>query len=136
MVKGEKYIVIFDGVCNLCNASVRFIVKRDRHRIFLFTPQQSETGKRLMEKAGLDPGKIESIVLLEVNCVYLRSTAALRISSRLRRCWPLSGIFFIVPTCIRDAIYRYIASSRYRWFGRREQCMVPDANLSRVFLQS
>ena len=127
-----RAVVLFDGVCNLCNASVRFIVDHDRRGRFAFAPLQSEVGRRLL--AGRVPAGVDSVVLIEGGRVYTRSRAALLIARRLDGLWPLMYALAVVPTPIADALYAWIARNRYRWFGRSEECRVPTPGLRGRFL--
>ena len=125
-------VVLFDGVCNFCNRAVNFILRHEKKAVLKFAPLQSEAGRRLARQYGLNSDQPESLVLIEEEKLYLRSSAALRICRYLRGGWPLMIGFIIVPTVIRDLVYRWIAANRYRWFGRRSQCMVPtEENRSR-----
>jgi predicted DCC family thiol-disulfide oxidoreductase YuxK len=129
-------IVFFDGVCNFCNASVNFIIDRDPAGYFQFAPLQSDVAKTLLAERGVAvaEGDPESMVLLEGDRVYLRSTAALRIARRLRGPWPLAYGFAALPAFARDAVYRLVAKERYRLFGRAEACRVPTPELRARFL--
>jgi len=128
--------VLFDGVCNLCNSTVRFIFERDPHGRFRFAAQQSEAGQALLRKHGLlERGSLaDSVVVLEGGRTYLESEAALHILCRLGGVWRLAYALRIVPKPLRDGVYRLVARHRYRIFGRREQCMVPTPELRRRFL--
>jgi len=119
------YIVLFDGVCNLCNRSVQFIVKRDKHKKFLFGSLQGEAGQSLLKKFSLPAAGFNSFVLIEGEKVYTRSTAALRVVKHLGRGWQLLYALIIIPPFIRNGIYRWIAANRYKWFGKRDTCRVP-----------
>ncbi len=129
-------VVLFDGVCNLCNGAVQFIIDRDPHGTFRFASLQSERGAELMRSRGLTPptGDPDSVVVIEGEKVYERSSAALRIARRLRAPWKLLVVLWLVPAFIRDAVYRVIARNRYRWFGKSEQCRVPTPELRARFL--
>jgi len=127
-------ILLFDGHCNLCNAWVHFIVKRDTEKIIRFASLQSKAGRQMLEKHKIEENYIESIVLFEEGNYFVSSTAALRTLSYLDG-WQKHLIFLtVVPRSLRDLVYRFIAKNRYKWFGRREQCMVPTAELSKRFL--
>ena len=128
-------IVLFDGVCNFCNASVHFIIDRDPGNRYRFAALQSEIGRRLLVQHGLPPDACDSIVLLEGDRCYVRSTAALRIVRRLRWPWPFLYVFIVVPRFLRDVAYSFIARNRYRWFGRSEQCRLPTPQLRQRFLE-
>ena len=129
-----RHIVFFDGVCNLCNGAVQFIIKRDRHAIFHFSALQSAAGQRALQRFGLPADHFESFLLLENNRLYTQSTAALRVCRQLNGLWKLLYVFIIIPPFIRDIFYSFIARNRYQWFGRRESCMMPDIELSHRFL--
>ena len=130
-------LVLFDGVCNFCNASVHFIVDRDPARRFRFAALQSAAGAAALRAQGRAPaaGDPDSIVLIEGGRVYERSAAALRIARHLRFPWPLLYAFVVVPRPLRDLVYRLIARNRYRWFGRTEECRVPTPALRERFLE-
>jgi len=129
-------IVLFDGVCKLCNGTVQFILRRDPRGRFRFAPQQSEAGRRLLRKHGLieASGLAQSLVVLEGERVYLESDAALRIFYRLGGAWRLLWALRFIPKPLRDRAYRLVARNRYRLFGRLERCMMPSPELSRRFL--
>ena len=127
-------ILLFDGHCNLCNAWVNFIVKRDPSCRILFASLQSPAGRRLLEDHKIDANYIDSLALFEEDKVSVSSTAALRILSYLDG-WERHLIYLtILPRTFRDLVYRFVAKNRYKWFGRREQCMVPTVKLSKRFL--
>ena len=125
--------ILFDGVCNLCNASVNFVIDRDPDGLFQFAALQSQFAEGLVEQFGVGQG-LDTIVLVESGKVYDRSTAALRIARRLQGPWPLLYAGIVIPKFLRDAIYRFIARNRYRWFGQTEQCRVPTVELQARFL--
>jgi predicted DCC family thiol-disulfide oxidoreductase YuxK len=132
---GDASVVLFDGVCNLCNASVSFIIDRDPAGRFRFAALQSEAGRELLERHGRPvTATPESVVLVEAGRVYEQSTAALRIARRLKGGWKLLYAFALVPRPLRDLVYRWIARNRYRWFGREEACRRPTPELERRFL--
>ena len=127
-------ILLFDGHCNLCNAWVQFIVKRDSAGTIRFASLQSGAGRRLLEEHKIDENYIESLVFFEEEKYSVSSSAALRTLSYLDG-WQKHLIFLaVVPRILRDRIYRFIANNRYKWFGRREQCMIPTAELIQRFL--
>ena len=127
-------ILLFDGHCNLCNAWVNFIVKRDSSNTIRFASLQSLAGNRMLEEHKIDSNYIDSLVLFEEDKVSVSSTAALRILSYLDG-WERHLIYLtILPRTFRDLVYRFVAKNRYKWFGRREQCMVPTVKLSKRFL--
>lgn len=124
-------VILFDGVCNLCNGAVTFIIDRDPKEYFAFAPLQSEVASELL---GTQTENLETIVLVENGVRYTESTAALRIARRLRRPWPLLYGFVIVPKELRDGVYRFVARNRYRWFGKRDSCRLPTPDLKKRFL--
>ena len=131
----HKRIILFDGICNLCNGAVIFILQRERSPIFKFASIQSEAGKGLLAWCGLPSDYDQAIVLIECGKVYLGSTAALKIGQQLRFPWSLlSYAGLLVPGFVRDWVYNRIAAHRYQWFGKRDVCMVPTENLKARFI--
>jgi len=131
----NKQLVLFDGVCNLCNASVLKIIKKDTHSIFLFASLQSEIGKEITNHFKIDAQKIDSIILVESNTnYYIKSTAALKIGKHFSGFWQLFHIFWVLPTSFRDFCYNYIAENRYKWFGKKEICMIPTPEIKSKFI--
>lgn len=130
----NKFIILFDGVCNLCNGTVQFIIKRDKKNQFHFASLQSESGQHLLAKYNLPLNDYNSFVLIEDDKVYTRSLAALRVAKKLKGLWPFLYGFIIVPKFIRDGIYKWIAKNRYKWFGKQDSCMVPTYELRARFL--
>lgn len=126
--------VLFDGVCNLCNASVLFVIDRDPGGRFRFAPLQSDEGRAVLREHGFAGGDLSSVVLVERGRVYTRSAAALRIARRLTGAWPLLYALVAVPRPLRDAVYDWVARNRYRWFGREAACRMPTPELRRRFL--
>jgi len=126
-------VVLFDGYCNLCSGGVVFILKRERGDVFRFASLQSEYAQNLLRDLGIADDAPDSIILVEASRVYYRSDAALRIARRLRHLWPLAYAFIIIPKFIRDPIYDWIARNRYRWFGKRDTCFMPDRNVKHKF---
>lgn len=127
-------VVLFDGVCNLCNGSVQFILKRDPQARFRFASLQSEAGRSLLVEHGLDPDALSSVVVVEDGRVWQESSAALRIARHLPGAWKLLRVFTVIPRPLRDAVYRLIARNRYRWFGKSETCWLPTPELKGRFL--
>lgn len=123
--------MLFDGVCNLCTASVKFIIKRDPQGQFRFAALQSEAARGLVVGEGERP---DSIALVESGKVYWKSTAALRIARRLGALWPVLYVLIAVPRPVRDWVYDVIARHRYRWFGKQDACMMPTPELRERFL--
>lgn len=123
-------VILFDGVCNLCTGSVRFVLARDSKRRFRFASLQSPAAERLLGQRD----NLESMVLVENGSVYRKSTAALRIARRLDGGWPLLAALLVVPRPLRDAVYDWIGRRRYRLFGKRDACWIPQAELADRFL--
>ena len=127
-------IILFDGVCNLCNGAVNFVIKRDTGNVFKFTPLQEKQGVLLLKTHAVDTQKLDSIVLIENEKVYVKSSAALRIARKMSNLWPLFFVLLIIPSFIRDGVYDFIAKNRYKWFGKKEQCMIPTPGSREKFL--
>jgi predicted DCC family thiol-disulfide oxidoreductase YuxK len=127
-------IILFDGVCNLCAWAVRFIIERDPRAVFRFTSLQSDIGQQLLIDHQLDPQNMDSFILIEDGAAHQQSTAALKVARHLSGAWPLLHAFIVLPTFLRDPLYRLIARNRYRWFGKEETCMVPTPELRARFL--
>ncbi|RYG41099.1 MAG: thiol-disulfide oxidoreductase DCC family protein [Chitinophagaceae bacterium] len=129
----ETPVILFDGVCNLCNGAVNFIIRRDVHKIFRFAPLQSDAGTKLREQYAIQ-GELESILLITGGRMYKMSDAALKIAAKLSLPYSLLYGFIIVPPFIRNAVYKLIARNRYKWFGRQESCMMPTPDVNERFL--
>jgi predicted DCC family thiol-disulfide oxidoreductase YuxK len=127
-------LVLFDGVCNLCNRSVQTILRHDRQARFRFASLQSPLGEKLRGELGIDREKVDSVILVEGGRWYKESDAALRIANGLGGFWKAFGVFRLVPRPLRNAAYRLIARNRYRWFGKTETCWVPTPELRGRFL--
>lgn len=127
-------LVMFDGVCNLCNGFVQFVIRRDPAGRFRFASLQSDFARAQMKAHGLDPDALYSVIVIDGGRVYQRSSAALRVTRYLPGLWRASRIFLAVPVFIRDGVYNFIAAARYRWFGRKDECMIPDPALKSRFL--
>ncbi|WP_283636601.1 thiol-disulfide oxidoreductase DCC family protein [Aquaticitalea lipolytica] len=131
----HKQLVLFDGVCNLCDASVQYIIKHDKSDIFLFTALQSEVGQQIIKEFNIDTNKIDSIILYSnEHGISYKSTAALKIASKLGFPRNLLSVFLIIPGIIRNWVYDYIAKNRYKWYGKKEECMIPTPDLKSKFL--
>lgn len=128
--------MLFDGDCNLCHGAVQFVLRRDPRGRFRFASLQSAAGRQALLAAGAPAVLPDSIVLLADGGVAVKSTAALRIARRLRWPWPLLAVAFVVPRPLRDLVYDWIARHRYRWFGKRAQCLVPTPALRARFLDA
>lgn len=129
----SKPIIFFDGVCNLCNRSVQFVIKRDKEARFRFASLQSAAGQEMLQQFRLAQNDFNSFLLFEGGKLYTRSTAALRVVSQLRG-WKWARIFQWVPPLLRNGIYNLVARNRYKWFGKRDECMVPTPELKSRFL--
>lgn len=128
-------VILFDGVCNLCNSSVQFIIRRDPKSYFRFAALQSDKGRELISLYGqtvADPP--DSVILVDANGIHIRTDAALRIAKRLSGLWPAFSLFLILPRWLRDPVYNWIGRNRYRWFGKQDSCMMPDPSLRSRFL--
>lgn len=134
--RGEN-VILFDGVCHLCNGIVRFVIRRDPHARFQFAPLQSEAAARYLRRQGGEEAgsRLESFLLIQDGQIYEKSSAALRVCKQLNGLWPLLYAFIIVPLPLRNFVYGIIAKNRYRWFGRREQCMMPTPDIRSRFLE-
>ena len=129
-----NHIILFDGICNLCSGFMQFIYKRDRKKIFKFTWLQDDKTKEILDWLKLSSQNFETIILMESGNAYFKSTAFLKIVRLLPFPWPLLGVGYIIPRVIRDVLYDYIAKNRYRWFGKKEECLVPTGDLLKRFL--
>ncbi len=134
MAVKQKKIILFDGVCNLCNGSVVFIIKRDTKDVFRFAAIQSDEGQKLIKKYQIDTSKVDSILMLDGEKYYAKSTAALKIARHLKGGYSLLYGFIILPAFIRNWVYDIIARNRYHWFGKKESCMIPTPELKAKFL--
>ncbi|MBX2907445.1 MAG: DUF393 domain-containing protein [Taibaiella sp.] len=132
----EHPVLYFDGICNLCNRTVQFVLKRDRHKRFRFATLQSTAGTNVVtlgSQPGTSPG---SVILYYGGKYYYKSAAALKTAQLLGGIWSLFYVFMIVPRFIRDAVYDTVARNRYKWFGRRQSCMVPTPDVAERFILS
>lgn len=127
-------IILFDGICNLCNNSVQFVIKHDKGNNFMFATLQSTTGQSLLLQYNLPQEGFNSFVLIKDEKVYLKSTAALNVAKNLNGPVKLLYGFIIVPAFIRNSVYNFIAKNRYKWFGKKESCMIPTPALQSRFL--
>ena len=135
-VPDNKKLILFDGVCNLCNASVQYVIKHDKNNLFLFTALQSEVGKNIIEHYTIDTSKMDSIILFTPGKgMHYKSTAALKVASQLGFPTNVFAIFLIVPNFIRNWVYDYIAKNRYKWYGKKESCMIPTPELRSKFFK-
>ena len=130
----DQPIILFDGVCNLCNSAVRFVIKHDKKNVFRFASLQSGAGQKFLDQYNLPVNELNSFILIENNKAYSRSTAALRVAKKLNGIVSWLYGFIIIPKIFRDSIYNWIAGNRYKWFGKKEECMIPTAELKARFL--
>ena len=128
-------VIFFDGVCNLCNWSVDFVIRRDSGKTFKYASLQSAYARQALAGKAIDLDSMQSIVLLKADQVYTQSDAVLEIARNLRFPWPLFYVFRIVPRFIRDGLYSWISKNRYRWFGRESTCRVPTPEERSMFLE-
>lgn len=134
-MEDNKKIILFDGVCNLCNSWVQFVIKRDKKDLFRFAALQSEPGKHLVQERGMDGLGMDSIVLIEPGMAYYtKSDAVLEIVKGFGGAWRLCSLFTWIPRSIRDALYDLVARNRYSWYGKRDSCMLPTPELNAKFL--
>jgi predicted DCC family thiol-disulfide oxidoreductase YuxK len=134
-VEENKNIILFDGVCNLCNGFIQFVIKRDTADTFRYASLQSEIGKKLLGERGIDSNSIDSVVLIEPGVAYyIKSDAALQIGSHLKGFRTISRILYLIPSALRNIIYDLIARYRYAWFGKKDACMIPTPELQSKFL--
>jgi predicted DCC family thiol-disulfide oxidoreductase YuxK len=131
----RRAVVLFDGVCNLCDGFVQWVIDHDRAAYFCFAALQSEAGLALLAEQGMQPEQqLDSIVVLDQGRLYTHSDAALHVLAHLDRPWPVLSVLVVVPRPVRDVVYRLIARYRYRWFGKRTECRVPTPELKARFL--
>lgn len=129
-----KSVILFDGVCNLCNASIDFVLKRDQNDRFLVGALQEEASKKILADFNVNPEYLDSLVLVESDQIFFRSTAALRIARNLPGLWPLLYGLILLPPFLRDGIYDWIGKNRYRWFGKKNTCRLPTPEEKAKFL--
>lgn len=134
MKKTDQKIIIFDGVCNLCEYSIQFIIKHDRQAKFKFVSAQSERGKVLQRTYGVDTLRDGTVILLKDDQVYVKSDASVEIAKDLDGLWSFLYIFKFIPRPVRDFIYSKISKNRYRWFGKKNECLLPDNTIKDRFL--
>jgi predicted DCC family thiol-disulfide oxidoreductase YuxK len=131
----NKKIILFDGVCNLCESSVQFVIKHDVKDQFRFVSLQSELGQQILKHIGINPKHIDSVILYEPGVAYYyKSTAALQIAKHLGGFFHFGTIFRILPTTFRNVLYDYIAKNRYAWYGKKEICLMPTPENKAKFL--
>ncbi len=131
----DKKIILFDGVCNLCNSTVQFLIKHDKKDVFRFVALQSDLGQQIMAYIGIDTSKVDSIIVYEPGKAYFyKAEAALEIASAIGGVYSLLAVFKVVPKSISNAVYDYIARNRYKWYGKKEACMLPTPEIKAKFL--
>jgi predicted DCC family thiol-disulfide oxidoreductase YuxK len=132
----DKKIILFDGVCNLCDAAVQFIIKHDKKDIFRFVALQSDLGREIVKHIGIDTKNIDSIILYQPGIAYYyKSEAVLEIAKSLGGIFYLGTLFSIFPTSLNNNVYDYIAKNRYKWYGKKESCLIPTKELQAKFLE-
>ncbi|WGD34487.1 thiol-disulfide oxidoreductase DCC family protein [Olleya sp. YS] len=131
----HKQLILFDGVCNLCNSSVQFVIKHDKKNVFMFAPLQGEVGQQIINHYNLDTSNTDSILLYSKDTgLKIKSTAALHIAKHLGFPSNVIAVFLIIPKFIRDWVYDFVAKNRYKWYGKQEACMIPTPDLKAKFL--
>ena len=134
--RAKNRIVIFDGICNLCNDSVMLIIKNDKKGVFSFSPIQSAFSIDILKSGNSYVHIPDSLILIENNRPYFKSTAALKIARKMDKLWPLFYVFIILPESFRDLFYDFLAKNRYRWFGKKDSCMMPSKEIESRFISS
>jgi predicted DCC family thiol-disulfide oxidoreductase YuxK len=130
-----KKIILFDGICNLCEASIVYVIKHDKKDIFRFVALQSDLGQRIVKHIGINSNHLESVILYEPGVAYYyKSSAALEIANGLKGIFTLATLFQILPTVLRDYVYDYVAKNRYKWYGKKQECLVPNEEVVSKFL--
>ncbi|MCM3616369.1 thiol-disulfide oxidoreductase DCC family protein [Sutcliffiella horikoshii] len=127
-------ILLFDGVCNLCNSMVTFVIKHDPKAKFKFASLQSEIGQHILKEHSLSTDHFDSFYYIDGNKAFTKSTAALKLAKNLDGAWKLLYPLIIIPKPLRDIIYSFVAKNRYRWFGKRNECMLPNPEMKKRFL--
>ncbi len=131
----DQQVILFDGVCNLCNSSINFIIDRDSRKLFRYASLQSDFGQQVKTQFGKS-ADLDSVLLLQGERLLQKSDAALEIARQLDGLWPAMVVFRIIPRPIRDAVYSWIARNRYRWFGKQDACRIPTPELRALFLDT
>ena len=130
----QQPVILFDGVCNFCNGAVKFVIKRDKTAQIQFAPLQSEKGRLYARQFGFNEEELKTFIFIEDSKFYTKSTAALKVCRYLGALWPLCYGFIIIPKFLRDAVYDLVAKNRYKWFGRRDACMMPTPEVKARFI--
>lgn len=130
----DSPVIFFDGVCNFCNYWVNFVIKRDRKKKLKFTTLQGETARQLLPQYHINPSSLSSVILIDKGKAYTQSSAAIRICKYLNGGWKLFYGLIIIPKLIRDYFYIIVARNRYKWFGKKNECMAPTQEIRERFL--
>jgi predicted DCC family thiol-disulfide oxidoreductase YuxK len=130
----EGPIILFDGVCNLCNRSIQFVIKHDKNHVFRFASLQGEFGKKVVKNFHLTQQNYDSFLLLQKGKIYQKSTGALMVAKQFSGAWKMVYLLIVVPSFIRNAIYSLISNNRYRWFGKKQVCWLPKPEDKKRFL--
>lgn len=130
----QKPLILFDGVCNFCNSAVNFVIKRDKKARIQFAPLQSEKGRLFARQYGINPDDMKTFIFIEDNKVYTKSTASLKVCRYLGALWPLCYGAIIIPAFLRNSLYNWVARNRYKWFGKKETCMIPTPEVRARFI--
>jgi predicted DCC family thiol-disulfide oxidoreductase YuxK len=130
----EHPLILFDGVCNFCNYWVNFAIRRDKQKKLRFTPFQGNTAKKVLPRYHINPSALSSVIFIDNGKAYTQSSAAIRICKHLNGGWKILYGLMIIPKPLRDLIYNWIALNRYRWFGKKDQCMIPSPEVRERFL--
>lgn len=131
----NKKIILFDGVCNLCNTSINYVIDHDKQDVFRFVSLQSNLGETIQEYLGIENKSLDTIILYVPNeAYYIKSTAAIKIMNEFLGFWKLMQVFLILPSPVRDLVYNFIAKNRYKWYGKQESCRIPTPELKAKFL--
>lgn len=132
----DKKIILFDGICNLCDSSVQFIIKHEKKDSYRFVTLQSELGQKILKHIGVDTTKIDSIILYEPGIAYYyKAEAAFKIAAALKGIYNLLSLFSVLPKSITNTVYDYIAKNRYKWYGKKESCLIPTLEYKLKFLE-
>ncbi|MDX1328928.1 MAG: DUF393 domain-containing protein [Arenibacter sp.] len=135
METNQKKILLFDGVCNLCNNAVQYVIKRDKNDLYRYAALQSDIGRKLTAERHIDTSQVDSIILIEPGVAYYtKSAAALKIAKSFGGLWGLAAILEWIPESLSNVVYDFVAKNRYRWYGKKEACMVPTPELKAKFL--
>ena len=134
-MESAKKILLFDGVCNLCDNSVQFVIRRDKNDVFRYAALQSDVGQKLISERGIDTDKVDSFILIEPGIAYYtKSDAALKIGRQLKGYRTISKLLNLIPKVLRNIVYDFVARNRYKWYGKKEACMIPTPELKAKFL--